>query len=168
MHAVKTKVNNLFFLPQIWLTRSPTIICPITPVVQLKLQNRNIRQQQIFRGRVLGTGIEAHTRKIQPYLHSSEDSVVTVLPYIDLSVTYLWQMMLYLLKADTCTIELCCVSYQENNSSPYREINICTVFDSFCKNGQTMIYKTLHKKLFKNENKKIFINRERIFTFQHW
>jgi hypothetical protein len=131
MRAVKTKVNKL---PQIWLTRSPTIICPITPVVQLKLQNRNIRQQQIFRGRVLGTGIEAHTRKIQPYLHSSEDSVVTVLPYIDLSVTYLWQMMLYHLKADTCTIELCCVkfdhffSYQENNSSPYREINIYCIW----------------------------------------
>jgi hypothetical protein len=134
MRAVKTKVNKKIFLPQIWLTRSPTIICPITPVVQLKLQNRNIRQQQIFRGRVLGTGIEVHTRKIQPYLHSSEDSVVTVLPYIDLSVTYLWQMMLYLLKADTCTIELCCVkidhffSYQENNSSPYREINIYCIW----------------------------------------
>lgn len=131
MCAVKTKVNNLFFLPQIWLTSSPTIICPITPVVHLKLQNRNIRQ--IFRGRVLGTGIEFHTRKIQPYLHSSEDSVVTVLSYIDLSVTYLWQLMLYLLKAVTCTIELCCVKLTSSlvikkTTHPHIEINIYCIW----------------------------------------
>jgi hypothetical protein len=66
--------------------RALTIRTLILILLFCKLQNRNIRQQQIFRGRVLGTGIEAHTRKIQPYLHSSEDSVVTVLSYIDLSV----------------------------------------------------------------------------------